>query len=147
MNRRRFALLALAVVLVFAGGMVSSYVFMARATSAQEEKKEKDTMFVRLTIAPIKSDKMNDLAKIYKESIVPAAKAQEGYQGAYLLTNKKTNKAISVTVWNSEKDAIANEESGYYKEQVAKAIPCFSGAPVREGYEISVSDAPVKKKP
>ncbi len=147
MNRKRTLLLALTIAVVLIGGMVSSYVFMARAASAQEEKKEKDTMFVRLTIAPIKDGKMDELAKIYKESIVPAAKAQEGYQGAYLLTNKETDKAISVTIWNSEKDAIANEESGYYKEQVAKAIPCFSGAPVREGYVISVSDAPVEEKP
>jgi heme-degrading monooxygenase HmoA len=144
MNRKRSLLLALTIAVVLIGGMVTSYVFMARAASAQEKK---DAMFVRLTIAPIKGGKMDDLAKIYKESIVPAAKAQEGYQGAYLLTNKETNKAISVTVWNSEKNAIANEESGYYKEQVAKAAPCFSGAPVREGYIISVSDAPVREKP
>ena len=147
MNRQRVALLTLVVAVVFAGSMVLSHVFVARAASAQEEKKEKDTMFVRLTIAPIKDGKMDDLAKIYKESIVPAAKAQEGYQGAYLLTNRETNKAISVTVWDSEKDAIANEQIGYYKEQVTKAVPCFSGAPVREGYEVSVSDAPAQKNP
>jgi heme-degrading monooxygenase HmoA len=145
MNRKRSLLLALTIVVALISSMVASYVFMARAASAQEEKK--NTMFVRLTIAPIKSGKMNDLTTIYKDSIVPAAKAQEGYRGAYLLTNRETNKAVSVTVWNSEKNAIANEQSGYYKEQVAKAIPCFSGAPVREGYEISVSDAPVKEKP
>jgi uncharacterized protein (TIGR02246 family) len=98
------------------------------------------TMFARLTIAQIKSGKMDELAKIYAEGIVPAAKSQNGYQGAYLLTNEEAGKAISITVWDSEADAIANEQSGYYKEQVAKAAPCFSAAPVREGYEISVAN-------
>jgi ketosteroid isomerase-like protein/heme-degrading monooxygenase HmoA len=98
------------------------------------------SMFARLTIAQIKSGKMDELAKVYAEGIVPAAKSQNGYQGAYLLTNEEAGKAISITVWDSEADAIANEQSGYYKEQVAKAAPCFSAAPVREGYEISVAN-------
>jgi ketosteroid isomerase-like protein/heme-degrading monooxygenase HmoA len=99
------------------------------------------SMFTRLTIAQIKSGKMDELAKIYAEGIVPAARSQKGYQGAYLLTNKETGKAISITVWDSEADAIANEQSGYYKEQVAKAAPCFAAAPDREGYEIAVANA------
>ncbi|MBM3241434.1 hypothetical protein FJZ31_34570 [Candidatus Poribacteria bacterium] len=99
------------------------------------------TMFARFTIAQVKSGKMDELAKIYEESIVPAAKAQKGYQGAYLLTNPETGKAISITVWDSEADAIANEQSGYYQEQVAKAKDCFAAPPIREGYEITVADA------
>ncbi len=98
------------------------------------------SMFARLTIAQIKSGKMDELARIYAESIVPAARSQNGYQGSYLLTNKETGKAISITVWDSEADAIANEQSGYYKEQVAKAAPCFAAAPDREGYEIAVAN-------
>jgi heme-degrading monooxygenase HmoA len=98
------------------------------------------TMFTRFTIAQVKSGKMDELAQIYTESIVPAAKAQKGYRGAYLLTNTETGKAISITVWDSEADAIANEQSGYYQEQVAKAKDCFAALPVREGYEITVAD-------
>ena len=146
MSKRKSLLVVLTLVAILLGIVLSSYLFTIMNAQA-EEKKEERILFARLTIAPIKEGKMDDLMKIYKESIVPAAKAQEGYQGAYLLTNKETNKAISVTVWDSEKDAIANEQSGYYKEQVAKAVPCFSGSPVREGYEISVSDAPVKDAP
>lgn len=57
------------------------------------------------------------------------------------MTNTETGKAISITVWDSDKDAIANEQSGYYRKQVAKAKDCFAAPPVREGYEIAVADA------
>ena len=146
MSKKKFLLFSLPMAAILMGIVLWNYLFTIENAQA-EEKKEEHILFARLTIAPIKEGKMDDLMKIYKESIVPAAKAQEGYQGAYLLTNKETSKAISVTVWDSEEDAIANEQSGYYKEQVAKAVPCFSGAPVREGYEISVSDAPARNAP
>jgi len=75
---------------------------------------------------------------IYEENVVPAAKSQKGYQGAYLLMNRETGKGISITVWDSEEDAVANEQSGYYQEQVAKFKGIFTAPPVREGYEVVV---------
>ena len=97
-------------------------------------------MFARLTIVPVKMDKLDETIKIYKESIVPAAKSQKGYRGAYLLTDRKTGKGVSITLWESEEDAIANEQSGYYQEQVSKLKEFFTAPPVREGYEVSVQD-------
>jgi len=97
-------------------------------------------MFARLTMAQMKSDKIDETRKIYEESVIPAAKSQKGYRGAYLLTDRKTGKGISMTLWDSEEDAIANEQSGYYQEQVNKLKEFFTAPPVREGYEISVQD-------
>jgi len=97
-------------------------------------------MFARLTIVQMKMDKLDETIKIYKESIVPAAKSQKGYRGAYLLTDRKTGKGVSISLWNSEDDAIANEQSGYYQEQVSKVKEFFTALPVREGYEVSVQD-------
>jgi len=95
-------------------------------------------MFARLMVASINMDKLDETIKIYKESIVPAAKSQKGYQGAYFLIDRKTGKGISITLWDSEEDAIANEQSGYLQEQVGKLKEFFTAPPVREGYEVSV---------
>ena len=97
-------------------------------------------MFTRLTIVQIKIDKIDDAIKLYEESVVPAAKSQSGYIGAHLLVDRKTGKGISMTVWDAELDGIANEQSGYYQEQLAKFKDMFTAPPVREGYEIVVSD-------
>ena len=97
-------------------------------------------MFARLMVAQMKIDKMDGGRKVYAESIIPAAKSQKGYRGAYLLSDRKTGKAVSITLWDSEEDAIANEQSGYLQEQVGKLKEFLTASPVREGYEVSVQD-------
>lgn len=95
-------------------------------------------MFARLTYVHIKREKIDDCIEIYENSVIPAARLQKGYQGAYLLVDRKTGKAISITLWNSEEDAIANEDNRYYQEQVLKFRVFFTKPPIREGYEVSV---------
>ncbi len=97
-------------------------------------------MFARLTIVQIKDDKIDEAIRIYKESVAPAAKSQRGYVGAHLLVDRKTGKGISITVWDAELDSIANEQSGYYQEQLAKFKDIFTAPPVHEGYEVVVSE-------
>lgn len=95
-------------------------------------------MFARLTIAQIKLDRIDQFIKLYRESIVPEAKSQKGYRGAYLLFDRKTGERISITLWNSEEDALANEKSCYYQKQVAKSLLYYAKPPIREGYEVVV---------
>jgi heme-degrading monooxygenase HmoA len=102
--------------------------------------KEDTPAFARLTITQSKIESFDEMVKLYSESVVPAAKSQKGYLGILLLTDQTTGKAISIALWESEEDAIANEKSGYYQEQVAKFKDYFTAPPVREGYEVSVKD-------
>ena len=95
-------------------------------------------MFARLTIVQVRTDKLDETVKIYREGVIPAAKSQKGYCGAYLFTDRKTGKGVSISLWDSEENAIANEQSGYYQEQVAKFKEFFTAPPVREGYEVSI---------
>jgi len=95
-------------------------------------------MFARLTIVQMKTDKLDETIKIFEDSVVPAAKSQKGFQGAYLLTDRNTGKGISCTLWDSEEDADANEQSGYYQQQLDKLKDFLTAQPVREGYEVSV---------
>ena len=95
-------------------------------------------MFARLTIVQMNIDKRDEAIKIYEQSVVPAAKSQKGFSGAYLLSDPKTGKGISITLWDSEKDATAGEQSGYYQEQLGKFKDIFTAPPVREGYEVVV---------
>ena len=95
-------------------------------------------MFARLTIVQVKIDKMDETIKLFNDSVIPAAKSQKGFRGGYLLTDSKTGKGISMVFWDSEEDAVANEQSGYYQEQVGKFKDVFTAPPVREGYEVSI---------
>ena len=97
-------------------------------------------MFARLTIVQMKEGKVGEAINIYKDNVVPAAKSQKGYKGAYLLTDRDTGKGMSITIWDTEEDAVANEQSGYYQETVGLFKEIFGAPPAREGYEVSVQD-------
>jgi len=48
------------------------------------------------------------------------------------------HRGVSITLWDSEEEAIANEKSGYYQDQVNIFKEYFTAPPVREGYEVSI---------
>ena len=95
-------------------------------------------MFARMTILQVRPENSEAAVKLFRRSVVPEAKKQKGYRGACLLTDPKAGKAIVVTFWRNEADAVANEESRYYQEQLVKFLQYFSGPPMREGYTVSV---------
>lgn len=95
-------------------------------------------MFARLTTMSIKIDRIEDGIAIYRKSVIPAAKQQKGFMGAYLLSERSTGKAISITLWKTEEDAVANEKNLYYQEQLVKFIELFQSPPLREGYTVEV---------
>ena len=94
-------------------------------------------MFARLTIVQVKIDKLDETVKIFEEGVIPAAKSQKGYRGGYLLTDRKTGKGVSITLWDSEEDVIADEQSGLYQKQKDRYKEIFTAPIVREGYEVS----------
>ena len=94
-------------------------------------------MFARLTIVQVQIDKIDEIIKIFEESIISAATSQKGSHGIYMLTDRKTGKGIALSLWDSEEDAIANEQSGYYQEQVGKVVSFLTATPIQEGYEVT----------
>jgi len=97
-------------------------------------------MFARVTTFQMKSDKVDETIKIYKEIIIPRRKTRKGAVGALFLTDRKTNKGMAISLWDSEEDALANEQSGYYQESLNKFKDVFAAPTVREGYDVSAQD-------
>jgi len=94
-------------------------------------------MFARVVTIQLKSDTLDEAIKFFRESMIPAAKSQKGYQGGYLLTDRKTGKGISVAFWDSQEDIRANEESGWWQGQIDKFKDFLAAPVVREIYEVS----------
>ena len=99
-----------------------------------------ENTFARVTLTQMNPDKMEDAVKIYKESVVPDAQSQNGYRGVYLLSDFKSGKSISIAIWDTKEDAIANEQSGYYKGQVDRFKDIMTAPPIREGYTVTVQE-------
>ena len=95
-------------------------------------------MYARVTIVQIQPGKVDEATRIYRDSVVPAAKQQKGFKGIYMLTDRNTGKGISIALWETEADMKAGESSGFFQQQLAKFKDIFGAPPVREAYEVSV---------
>src|SRR5689334_17577043 len=97
-------------------------------------------MYTRVVIVQLSPGRTDQAITIFQDFVLPAARNQPGFKGAYLLTDRRTGKFLSFTLWESEADLSASETNGYYQEQIAKfaGVGVFAGAPVRESYEASV---------
>lgn len=99
-----------------------------------------DKMYARLTTLSFKKRKTDEALRIFESSIVPAARAQKGYRGAYFLADRAADKCVVVTFWDAEADAAANEANRYYQEQLVKFMSLFASTPIRDGYEVVFQD-------
>jgi heme-degrading monooxygenase HmoA len=97
-------------------------------------------MFARLVSAHVVTDKFDEGITIWKEQDMPLMESVKGYRGAYLLTDRKTGKVISMTLWDSEEDAIADEKSPLHQEQVDMYTGLLIGEPSAQYYEVSAKD-------
>jgi heme-degrading monooxygenase HmoA len=97
-------------------------------------------MFARVTTVYIKPDRVDKAIEIFNNSIIPAAREQDGYQGANVLVDRESGKGIVITFWKTEEKAIANEKNRYYQEQLMKTVVLFTADPRREGFELAVKD-------
>ena len=82
---------------------------------------------IRLVTAKVQPGKMEDFAQIYRDEIMPALRKVKGCRFAYLVESKENeNETISVTIWDSKKEADEYEKSGLFNEFVEKLKPSFS---------------------
>ena len=95
-------------------------------------------MYVRAANVSIRPGKMQEVIDLHNDSLIPAAKAQKGWQGSYLMTDAESSKILSITVWESEADMLASESGGgYLQEQVARFDSVFAEPPIFSHYELS----------
>jgi heme-degrading monooxygenase HmoA len=102
-------------------------------------------MVVRATEAEIDVVRMSpaDAIEEFKQSVLPALRDQDGYEGCYVLLTEE-GKVLVLTFWESDEAATATRESGFYGEQVEKLseFVVFRQAPGREAYDVVVAEAP-----
>ncbi len=96
------------------------------------------SMYARVGIAEQKPGKIDEAVRIYRDSVAPAQKQQKGFKGALFLTDRRTGKTISISLWETEADMEASMNSGFYQEQTDKFAQDLEGRPIWEEYDVSV---------
>jgi heme-degrading monooxygenase HmoA len=87
----------------------------------------------------VQPGKMDEVVSIFRDSVIPASRPQKGFKGVFVLTDRSTDRAIAIGLWETEADLPAVDETGgYYQEQIAKLAQLIASPPVRELYEVGV---------
>lgn len=102
-------------------------------------------MTARVTLAEIDSVRMSveRAVELFRESVLPALREQDGYEGVYVLLSEE-GKVLVLSFWDSDEAADAGIEGSrsFYAEQVGKFVTLYRSPPGREMYDVVFADAP-----
>ncbi len=85
-------------------------------------------LYLRIVAVRVDPVRFQELRQRYDRELVPALLKTPGCRAAFLVEGiKARTRALSVTVWDSEEDAVRYELSGRFDELVGKISEFFSG--------------------
>jgi quinol monooxygenase YgiN len=109
-------------------------------------------LFLRIVAVRVDAGRFEELRDRYNEEVVPALLATPGCRAVFLVESlQASNRALSVTVWDSEEHALRYEMSGAFDTLTSRLSEFFSGlyqwklslTPSREGDSITGQDLDV----
>lgn len=93
-------------------------------------------MQARIVSLPVRPGTLDEGSTIYRDSVIPAAMAQQGCKGVILLGDDGAGRALSITLWETQEDLLAGESSDYLQAQIAKFATLATGSPTTEHFEV-----------
>lgn len=98
-------------------------------------------MYARVITVQYQPGKLDKGEQLYRESVLPDARRQRGFQGIMGLVDRSTGKAISISLWQSEADMQASApDSAYAQAVLAQFASLWVSAPTIETYEVVVRE-------
>ena len=96
-------------------------------------------MFARVSkFEGFSGDQVDEAVRVAREQFVPAAQQSGGFEGMYVLADRESGTALSITLWESREDMQASEEQANSSRQDAARSGGGSVAGV-EKYEVVLS--------
>jgi heme-degrading monooxygenase HmoA len=107
---------------------VESYPVELVAESGEVADLGSPQLFVRIVAARVEAGRFAELSERYNREIVPELLEVPGCRAVFLVEGMQArSRALSVTVWDREQDAIRYEMSGKFDELTTKISEFFSG--------------------
>ncbi len=98
-------------------------------------------MYARVNTMQYQPGKVDEAFQIFRESILQETKRLAGFQAVTVLLDHKTDKAVVITLWQTEADARASgPSSSYMQTQLSKAASLFATPPTIEFYEVALQE-------
>lgn len=97
-------------------------------------------MYARVTTLLVQNDKLDELASMLRDDLIPEARKQQGFQRATLLTDARTGTCILISYWVTEAAMQDSRENGFYDAQIAKIKHLMYGYPVAHHYQVTLDE-------
>jgi heme-degrading monooxygenase HmoA len=97
-------------------------------------------VIARISTYHIQPGRAAEVAEVFRETVLPAARRQVGFRGLLHLVDENDGKAVAISLWESREAALRSESGGYYPTQVANVIPFLSAPPVREFFDVQLDE-------
>ena len=100
-------------------------------------------MYARVTLLEIDTLRvgMDAALAMYRDEVLPALRAQPGYEGVMVLTTPE-GKGVLLSFWETAEAAEAGGTTGFYPEVLERYMTLFRSPPGRERYEVAFSELP-----
>lgn len=107
--------------------VVKSFTVVEQKDSDVCDREKSQFMYMRIVSLRLEPGKLQEFRQLYREEIIRALCAVKGCRYAYLTESlKDENEVISVTIWDSKKDAENYERSGLFDKLREKVKHTFS---------------------
>src|SRR5258707_10998066 len=97
-------------------------------------------MYARMTTFHTQPGTIDEAIRIVQDAVLSITRQQRGFKGGLALADYNTGKLIGITLWETEGDMLANETSGYYRDQVGKIGSFLVEQPLREAYVAGIAE-------
>ncbi len=95
--------------------------------------------YARVGTVQVQPGKMSEFIRIFRDSMVPPAQAQQGFKGVMVLANHDADKSFGFSVWETEADARTVETSRVaFQAQADKIKDIIVEVPTTEYFEVSL---------
>jgi heme-degrading monooxygenase HmoA len=92
-------------------------------------------MYARVVTATIAPDRLEEFARVWRETVPPSARQQKGFKSARLLVERGSGRVLSVGLWETEADLQGS--IAWNLSQVARFAGFFPSQPQVELYEVA----------
>jgi quinol monooxygenase YgiN len=94
-------------------------------------------MYARVSTFQFRPEKLDEVIRIANESIEPELRQEPGLKSRLRLLDRRTGKAILISLFETQADMKAGLSSGLVQQLGTKVDHLLTGKPVTEFYEVA----------
>jgi hypothetical protein len=95
-------------------------------------------MQARVMLLQIQEGKIDQLIDVIRGNISPLLHRLEGFHAGFVFTDEATNRALTISLWDSEGEMLASEKCPVYLEQIAKLTVLLREPPTPHHFETAI---------